>query len=258
MRDAAHGYSSAYADADDEGVTMPPKRRDSRKQRRKGSVGSGVSAADVITSPRAPPDGLWARAASFDHSYRETSLRQTPKRAPRPPPLEPPPEPVHDHGDFDDAAPTPAIPSGPRRATHQAPPVLPDPPETPRKGPSRQNSVKSSRTFRKAKTASAQESSIKDQARQFVTVANSMRGVQSSIVPVVASAAPGPAVGTLRKPYQPAAAVPAAPKEKPGFFRRVFGGSSKHQTADDNVRPEECVPCYFGPPPDTAVTPPWV
>jgi hypothetical protein len=179
--------------------------------------------------------GRWARSASFDHSARESGLRHTPKRAPRPPPLETSRDIVTDYVDLDDAAPTPSIPGGPRRRQEAV--ALPAVPITPKKSaPSRQNSVKSSRTLKRGKTSSGLQEppSIRDQARQFVSQTNSIRNGQG-LASIENSAAPSPTVGGSRKTF-PSPTVPQPqPKERPGFFRKFFGSSKSSQNSQSTA-----------------------
>ncbi|KAJ4339866.1 hypothetical protein N0V95_007645 [Ascochyta clinopodiicola] len=171
--------------------------------------------------------GFGKRSASFDHSSRSGLPSVSANN-----------ESVLDRGrtayqsyDQDyDAAPEPTIPAGPRRlhppsqsptvqAPQQpayAPPVAP----APRRRGS-MNSNTSYRTLRKGK--SQLEPSMRAQAQEFVN-ASTLRDLPS--VPDYQEAtAPAPTVGTRKSLFGSQDPVPA-PKERPGFFRRVFGGSS--------------------------------
>jgi Sec7 domain len=207
----------------DEQPSMPFRSRASKVHHRKDSDQSSVETGN---GPR------WARAASFDHSIRDGGLRHTPKRAPRPPPLDTARDPMPEYTTFDDAAPTPTVPGGPRR--RQEAMAIPSAPVTPRKSaPSRQNSVKSSRAGKKGKTSSVvQDSSIRDQARQFVTTTNNIRNGQAIPTVTGPSAAPSPTVGGTRKTFPSPTVAQPPPKEKPGFFRKFFGSSKSSQNSN--------------------------
>ncbi|CAO2656341.1 Nn.00g051440.m01.CDS01 [Neocucurbitaria sp. VM-36] len=198
---------------------------------KKGSKGSGSSSMDfgqtgLLGTQRL---GFGKRSASFDHSNAGDRGRIPVKV-----------ESVLDRGrmayqnypDDYDAAPEPTIPAGPRRAQEQPPqspiayPPHPSyaPPQAP--GPRRRGSVNSNKTVRKNK--SQPETNMRAQAQEFVN-ASTLRDL-----PPVPSfqdpTAPSPTVAT-RKSLFPSQGQVAPPKEKPGFFRRVFGGgSSKTQS----------------------------
>jgi len=240
------------ADSDDTDVDMF-RSRSSKGHAKKPSNGSN---ADIMGQPPPPPRfHVPIRAASFDHVPRDGGLRPTPKRAPRPPPIQSPDEIEAEYAA--DAAPTPTIPGGPRR--HQD--VLASVQGTPVKlGPSRQNSVKSSRTLRKGKsqgqfqTNNSQEPNIRDQARQFVNATNNLRNAQSNtnIASVTPSAAPSPAVGHRKSIPSPA----MQPPQKQGFFRRVFGGGSKYQREDEVQNQQQAIAAVPSSAPDRPRTQP--
>ncbi|KAK1753542.1 Cytohesin-4 [Echria macrotheca] len=121
-----------------------------------------------------------------------------------------------------DAAPNPTVPAGPRRlATVPSLPVLPPPePKTEPKSPGRGPVVERRRSTRSSRSATLGR---KDGAK--------FAGARD-VPPVPAldlDSAPAPHVGYEKSKEMlgtPAMATPPA-KEKPGFFRRMFGGSSK-------------------------------
>jgi hypothetical protein len=130
-----------------------------------------------------------------------------------------------------DAAPEPTIPAGPRRMqeTPQPSPSLPPPPTyAPPQAPRRKSSVRSSasRTLRKNKSQ-PEQNNLRQQAQDFVNAQN-LRDLPS--IPAFQDPpAPSPTVA-MRKPWSNSPATPnTTPKEKPGFFKRMFGGSSKSQ-----------------------------
>lgn len=193
----------------------------------KSSKSSGSSSMDfgqtgILGTHRL---GFGRRSASFDHSNTSgmPSVRH---------------ESILDRGriayqNYDqdyDAAPEPTIPAGPRRL--QPPPQSPVtqpvqqsayvPPMTP--APRRRGSVRSNTSYRTLKKGKSQpEPSMRAQAQEFVN-ASTLRDLH--LVSVFHEAtAPAPTLGT-RKSLFGSQDPAAAPKEKPGFFRRVFGGSS--------------------------------
>lgn len=155
-------------------------------------------------------------------------------------------DPVNDSRPSEDleAAPTPTVPPGPRRdLPHDLagiPPNFP-PPRTP--AMSRRNSNKSSKSTatRKGHSETLGTSTIRNQEPAPPLPTN-----------VIDSTAPSPAV-SYQKPTPTPAESPQV-KEKPGFFRRVFGGSSKTTTPDktalDQTPPTEKTPTKPSMPPN--------
>ncbi|KAF2399876.1 hypothetical protein EJ06DRAFT_37998 [Trichodelitschia bisporula] len=221
--------------------------RHSRGTGIKGSKGSGSSSMDLgytagngfvsSSASAAAAAGRHAhgpsRAASFDQScFSERVQRPSPHKKASVPMLDRNlSEPSMDYDD-DDAAPTPTIPAGPRRPTESLSPAILPSPVTPRKAPSRKNSMRSTtggRTLRKPKSqtqAGAMDPAIRDQAKQFVQQTNNMLSVHASSTP----SAPSPTVSS-RKVYPAVPVLQPAPKERPGFFRRVFGGGSSKNSS---------------------------
>lgn len=200
---------------------------------KKGSKGSTSSSMDfghagILGTHRL---GFGNRSASFDHGNMADRSRV--------PPIKPESvlersQPAYQnyHHDYD-AAPQPTIPAGPRRV--QEPPQSPisyppqptyAPPQAP--VPRRKNSVRSttSRTLRKNK--SQPEPNMRLQAQEFVNASN-----LRDLPPIPAyqdPPAPSPTVATRKHMLSSPSTPVTTPKEKPGFFRRVFGGgSSKNQ-----------------------------
>lgn len=202
---------------------------------KKGSKSSGSSSMDFGQSGMLGNQrlGFGKRSASFDHSAGDRA-RNAPLKV----------ESVLDRGRmayqnyaddyYDDAAPEPTIPAGPRRLQQEPPqsPVsfsaqpsyaLPQLPPPRRRGSVRSNT--SYTTLRKNK--SLLEPNMRAQAQEFVT-ASTLRNMP--VIPTFEdSTAPAPTVA-IRKPLFPTPAATPPAKEKPGFFRRVFGGSSKTQS----------------------------
>ena len=146
-------------------------------------------------------------------------------------------------GDLD-VAPEPTVPAGPRRIAHepQQPSPLPPqpnyaPPSVP-PAPRRKSSVRSSTTMRTLrKNKSQPEQNMRMQAQEFVQAhAAGLRNLPP--VPTVDDPpAPSPTVATRKKAtVAPTASGPSTPKEKPGFFRRVFG--SRTASHSSTTQPE--------------------
>ncbi|KAF2444111.1 hypothetical protein P171DRAFT_494296 [Karstenula rhodostoma CBS 690.94] len=187
----------------------------------KSSMGSSVDfGKGGMASQRL---GLGRRSISFDHgnlgsramSVKTESIRERSR----------PTYPAY-HPDYE-AAPQPTIPAGPRRAlepqspaTYAAQPSF-APAQAP--PPRRKNSVRSAASYRTLrKNKSHQEPNMRLQAQEFVNAAN-LRDFPP--IPTYHNPpAPSPNVATRKHALVPLGPVPA-PKEKPGFFRRVFGSA---------------------------------
>ncbi|KAF2470301.1 uncharacterized protein BDR25DRAFT_33708 [Lindgomyces ingoldianus] len=201
----------------------------SRGGGKKGSKGSGSSSMDFGYSQALGTQriGFGNRSASFDHGNMADRSRISPVKTES---ILDRSRPAYQTYNEYDAAPQPTIPAGPRRA-QQAPPESPPayppqpsyaPPQAP--APRRKSSVRSSRTLRKNK--SQPEPNMRLQAQEFVN-ASKLRDLPP-IPSLQGPPAPSPTVAT-RKHLQPNSPTPVTtPKEKPGFFRRVFGGSSRN------------------------------
>ena len=193
---------------------------------KKGSKGSAASSVDFGKGAMGTQRvGLGRRSISFDHgnlasralAVKTESIRDRSR----------PTYPGY-HPDYE-AAPQPTIPAGPRRALEpQLPVAYPAQPAfAPVQAPvpRRKNSVRSAASYRTLrKNKSHQEPNMRLQAQEFVNAA-SLRG---DIPPIPTyhddPPAPSPNVATRKHTLAPLAPVPA-PKEKQGFFRRVFGGA---------------------------------
>ncbi|KAF1843930.1 uncharacterized protein K460DRAFT_154313 [Cucurbitaria berberidis CBS 394.84] len=208
---------------------------------KKSSKGSGSSSMDfgqtgLLGTQRL---GFGKRSASFDHSNVSDRGRMAPLKV----------ESVLDRGrmayqnypDDYDAAPEPTIPAGPRRLQEPQSPNLypPQPAYAPPQAPAsrRRGSVHSNTSYKTVRRNKSQpaETNMRAQAQEFVN-ASTLRDL-----PPVPSfqdpTAPSPTVATRKSPlFQSQGPVVAPPKEKPGFFRRVFGGgSSKAQSQATNA-----------------------
>ena len=189
---------------------------------RGGKKGSKSSAASSIDFGKGATGthrvGLGRRSISFDHG--NMSSRMVPLRAESNRPTY-----SSYHPDYD-AAPQPTIPAGPRRlqephspVAHPAQPTY-APPQAP--APRRKNSVRSATSYRTLrKNKSQPDHNMRLQAQEFVNAAN-LRDLPP-IPTYEHPPAPSPNVATRKHTLVPLAPVPV-PKERPGFFRRVFGG----------------------------------
>lgn len=143
--------------------------------------------------------------------------------------------------DVDDAAPTPTVPAGPRRlATMPSMPSFPRPepmgePLSPVRSVNlnleRRRSTKSSRSNTTATTRHSHHSMRFNNGRDNASPIPPLPGPVPDL-----DSAPAPHVGyeKAKEPVHaptPASAVSQPPKEKPGFFRRMFGGSKNSVVA---------------------------
>ncbi|ETS75594.1 hypothetical protein PFICI_12538 [Pestalotiopsis fici W106-1] len=129
----------------------------------------------------------------------------------------------------DEGAPTPTVPGGPRRPTAAllppAPPTLPKKPE--------QDERKRSLRSRGSTTTGRAASKHRQHEMPSQPVVHDL------------DSAPAPNVGyeksQLRETSSTAQTPPTQPKERPGFFRKIFGGSSKN-TQQSSQDPPDPVP----------------
>ncbi|KAF2870979.1 hypothetical protein BDV95DRAFT_51162 [Massariosphaeria phaeospora] len=205
---------------------------------KKGSKSSGSSSMDFGHAGISGTHRLGLggnRSASFDQGNMADRSRVSPKKG----------ESILDRSrlayqnyrhDYD-AAPEPTIPAGPRRIHEsplQSPGFPPQPSYAPPQAPvpRRKGSVRSTTSYRTLrKNKSQAEPNMRLQAQEFVN-ASTFREMPP-VPPFQDPPAPSPTVATrkhmLSSPATPMATPNATPKEKPGFFRRVFGGGSKAQ-----------------------------
>lgn len=187
----------------------------------KSSMGSSVDFGKGAMGPQRL--GFGRRSISFDHgnlgsralSVKTESIRE--RSRPTYPGYLP---------DYE-AAPQPTIPAGPRRAQEPQPPATyaAQPSFAPAQAPPprRKNSVRSAASYKTLrKNKSHQEPNMRLQAQEFVNAAN-LRDLPP--IPTYHDPpAPSPNVATRKHTIVPLGPVPV-PKEKPGFFRRVFGSA---------------------------------
>ncbi|KAJ5469476.1 hypothetical protein N7539_009094 [Penicillium diatomitis] len=197
---------------------------------RQGSKGSFHSNGDYsypVHRSRADSDGPYRRSESFDCGPKKAYNQ------------------FADHGSAqdsllydDDAAPTPSIPAGPRKHYDYK---IPSTSTSRTPGTSRRNSIKSSSAApaRRNRTENIGTGSLKLKDHDFF--GDPDLDPLSSPPAVLDPPAPSPTISYNKPAYPPSEAInpstiPALPptqqspivqKERPGFFRRVFGSSSK-------------------------------
>lgn len=188
----------------------------------KGSKGSSTNSFDLgyaqVTSNHRWTHGLAGRSSSFDYGSSRLDMNSPP-----PPPMARQADNAFNPYDYD-AAPTPTVPVGPRRIHPASPITIPTKPEplpieTPPPKLERKRSTRSSKSGYKGKLGaqgSRYDYGLSDRNRELPPMPAFMK-----------ETAPAPTVG-FGKPKDVStttSALPQPPKEKPGFFRRVFGGS---------------------------------
>ncbi|KAL1851805.1 hypothetical protein Plec18170_006108 [Paecilomyces lecythidis] len=139
-----------------------------------------------------------------------------------------------------EAAPTPTVPAGPRRnhdipGNDTAPFQGPQAPRTP--AMSRRNSIKSAKSnhTKKGRSEAVGTPSVKARDNEFKSFQEALRELPPPIPDAYANPpAPSPTI-SYNKPYIPPTDPPPT-KERPGFFRRVFG-SSKNLISAQNDNP---------------------
>ncbi|PQE28207.1 Sec7 domain-containing protein [Rutstroemia sp. NJR-2017a BBW] len=244
-RGHAYSYSSDYDAADDSSRYSDQPSR-SRRSNSSSNFQTGLSRISSIRNdmrgPIIPPRGLHSRAKGSSHGSKASSAnsfdlgwahnlgrrsssfdygsdRQAAAQARQMSITIPP------HGSYDyDAAPTPTVPGGPRRP-RPASPILVSRPDASADPPmeklERKRSAKSSKSAYKGRGFAGPgrtDYGLNDRNREL-----------PPMPAFIKDPAPAPSVA-YSKTEKNAQAAAQAPKEKPGFFRRVFG-SSKNSTA---------------------------
>ena len=220
------GSNSSFATSRGAPPQIPPRGLHSRSG--KGSKGSSANSFDLgyaqVTSSQRWAHGLAGRSSSFDYGSDRQSLNIQANPMARPIETN-----VATFDPYDyDAAPTPTVPVGPRRTRPNSPIVIPQPEPTPPVDPGphkleRKRSTRSSKSAYKGKISGNAPSGgrydygLKDHNRELPPMPAFNRE----------SAAPAPLVGYGKAkdapPTSPGFGQPS--KDKPGFFRRVFGSS---------------------------------
>lgn len=205
----------------------PPIQHRGRRNNTESSVGSSANSFDLgyaqVTSNQRWAHGLAGRSSSFaygsDHQGtaqsnlgRQTNINASPSAS-------------YDY----DAAPTPTVPGGPRRFRPTSPILVsrPDPTATdpPREKLERKRSAKSSKSQYKSRgftNPARHEYGLNDRSKELPAMPAFIKE-------------PTPASGGVRSKSkdisQPVQTSVQAPKERPGFFRRVFGSSRNNNVA---------------------------
>lgn len=193
----------------------------------KGSKSSSTNSIDagyaqVLGSQRWAAQGF-GRSSSFDRVPNKLSPNKPSPNTQSPWQLEFSNSFLNDEYD---AAPTPTVPGGPRRlATVPSLPVLPPPPEPPQPSPGKGPGLERKRSTRSSRSAT-------------VGRKHESKNITRDVPPLPTfdlDSAPAPHVG-YEKSKEP---VPASPnsashhtlREKPSFFRRMFGSSKSNSTS---------------------------
>ncbi|KAI3081001.1 hypothetical protein CBS147343_3235 [Aspergillus niger] len=185
----------------------------------KGSASSQVDFGPPLLRRRADSTGE-RRSASFDFGTR--------------PPFIPFSEPVADYGSWSfsdfDAAPTPSIPGGPSKyhpssQGDYAGSLSLQQSRTP--VASRRNSIKSPRanSNRKSRPENIGTATIRSRDLDLANLGDAGLELPPTIPSSLDPPAPSPTI-SFNKPIFPPPPEPAPAKERPGFFRRVFGSKA--------------------------------
>ncbi|PVH76056.1 hypothetical protein DL98DRAFT_592637 [Cadophora sp. DSE1049] len=202
---------------------IPPRGIHSRGG--KGSKGSSVNSFELgyaqVTSNQRWTHGLAGRSSSFDYGSDRVAMNAPSHPIPRPIETNIPPFNQYDY----DAAPTPTVPVGPRRIRPASPIMIPQPDPVQASPPQkleRKRSTRSSKSGYKGKLSANNASGsrfdygLKDRSRELPPMPAFVKEAPS---------APGPLVGYGKTKDQQSPGL-AQPKDRPGFFRRVFGSRS--------------------------------
>ncbi|KAL5323476.1 hypothetical protein ACEPPN_008013 [Leptodophora sp. 'Broadleaf-Isolate-01'] len=202
---------------------IPPRGIHSRGG--KGSKGSSVNSFELgyaqVTSNQRWAHGLAGRSSSFDYGSDRVAMNAPSHPIPRPIETNIPPFNQYDY----DAAPTPTVPVGPRRIRPASPIVIPQPDPVQASPPQkleRKRSTRSSKSGYKGKLSANNTSGgrfdhgLKDRNRELPPMPAFIKEAPS---------APGPLVGYGKTKDQQSPGL-SQPKDRPGFFRRVFGSRS--------------------------------
>lgn len=225
------GSNSSFATSRGPPPQIPPRGLHSRSG--KGSKGSSANSVDLgyaqVTSSQRWAHGLAGRASSFDFGSDRQIMNAQPSPMARQIDTS---IPAFDPYDYD-AAPTPTVPVGPRRTRPSSPIIIPQPEPTPvEPGPQkleRKRSTRSSKSAYKGKLSGNPTSGgrfdygLKDRTRELPPIPAFNK-----------ESAPAPLVGygKMKDTPQPSPGLTQPSKDKPGFFRRVFG-SSRNNSAPE-------------------------
>lgn len=213
----------------------------SNRKSRKSSKSSGSSSVDfghIMGQPRWQ-NSATQRSSSFERNFgRESSppprrlMEESPIVSTFAPPI---------HYQVSDAAPTPTVPVGPG----PSPGFLPQPVHTPPQVPPTLswNNHKASKPYqgRKNKGSSLQRDT---EGKGGVNVDSTQEEDSVPAFVISRNTSPtrhGPAMSAGLKP-SPASQVKEQPKERPGFFRRVFGSSRNNSSWTTEASPAQLQP----------------
>jgi hypothetical protein len=192
-------------------IQIPPRGLHSRSG--KGSKGSSTNSFDLgyaqVTGSQRWGHALPGRSSSFDYGDHQSSTMSRQNNG------------TFHPADYD-AAPTPTIPGGPRRTRPASPITLPKQPPQPAES--------SHKLERKRSTRSSKSAYKKKASPSGGRVDYGLNDHSRELPPLPAflneQPAPAPLVGYGKSKDLPA----VQPKERPGFFRRVFGSSRSAST----------------------------
>ncbi|KAF7191567.1 PH and SEC7 domain-containing protein C11E3.11c [Pseudocercospora fuligena] len=212
---------------------------DTQKQNDNGSLFGGKQSSDGGSTTRGYGSVLetsrlaWGgRSVSLDHIQGDADAPSVLDRG-RPVPS------VHskyDSNDADGAAPEPTIAAGPRKKQNPSAtgPVYVNAAPSTKQKPTTLRKITTQTDLRSQALPSPPISQeIRNQAEEFVRT-STMRGGGSLVPPATSnsqsSVAPSPGISQRRRD-------PSPPREKPGFFKRVFGGASSRAVSTPVERP---------------------
>ncbi|KAJ9145304.1 Sec7 domain-containing protein [Pleurostoma richardsiae] len=199
------------------------------------SIDTGGGYVQVLSSQRWA-SGFGGRSSSFDYGHRQSNSVTTQQTTQQPTTTQQSSQPWHiefsntffNNDDYD-AAPTPTVPGGPRRL-----PTMPSMPSFPRPEP--MADVKSPGLERKRSTRSSRSATVGRQAQAKFNAARDPPPLPTlaPLAPLELDSAPAPHVGYEKAKETVHTGGPnsaSQPKEKQGFFRRVFGSSKSSLAA---------------------------
>lgn len=192
-----------------------------------GSKGSSANSFDLgyaqVTSSQRWAHGLAGRSSSFDYGSDHQATSQS--NVGRQINTNEPPASSYDY----DAAPTPTVPGGPRRPRPTSPILVsrPDPSliDPPMENLERKRSAISTKSAYKSncyKNPAGHEYGLNDRTKELPPMPAFIKEQ---------SPPNSGAYSTMKDGVQAAQSSAQAPKERPGFFRRVFGSSRNNNVA---------------------------
>lgn len=218
------GYSGSRAGS--KGPPPPIQTRGLHSRSGKGSKGSSANSFDLgyaqVTSNQRWAHGLAGRSSSFDFGSDRQSLNAHSNPMDRPMNTS-----VAAFSPYDyDAAPTPTVPGGPRRPRPASPLHIPQPdPVQTERAPQKLERKRSSRSSKSA--YKGKSSNVLSGGRLDYELHDRTRELPP-LPAFIKEPAPAPLVGYGKAKEQSPQVTPQPPKEKQGFFRRVFGSSKNH------------------------------